>query len=56
VAGWASVSEEARTAPGNRPIWDVVEAWLRQQGGHVAVRRPNMPELVGTAGNAGLAP
>ena len=55
VAGWASVSEEARTAPGNQPIWDVVEAWLRQQGGRVATRRPNTPALVGMAGNAGLA-
>jgi sulfur-oxidizing protein SoxB len=55
VAGWASVSEEARSAPGNQPVWEVVEAWLRQQGGRVATRRPNTPALVGMAGNAGLA-
>ncbi|MFI4930284.1 MAG: thiosulfohydrolase SoxB, partial [Burkholderiales bacterium] len=34
VAGWASVSEEARTAPGGKPVWEVVEAWLRNQSGH----------------------
>ena len=28
VAGWASVSEEARSAPGSTPVWEVVEAWL----------------------------
>ena len=33
VAGWASVSEEARSAPGSRPVWDLVEAWLRHQRG-----------------------
>ncbi len=55
VAGWASVSEEARTAPGGKPVWEVVEAWLRKQSGHVRTRRPNTPTLVGVAGNAGLA-
>jgi sulfur-oxidizing protein SoxB len=55
VAGWASVSEEARTAPDGKPVWEVVEAWLRKQSGHVRTRRPNTPKLVGVAGNAGLA-
>jgi len=55
VAGWASVSEEARTADGSRPVWEVVEAWLRNQSGHLRARRPNTPKLVGVAGNAGLA-
>ncbi|HEY2977247.1 MAG TPA: thiosulfohydrolase SoxB, partial [Burkholderiaceae bacterium] len=55
VAGWASVSEEARTASGNQPVWEVVEAWLRNQSGHVGARRPNTPTLVGVAGNAGMA-
>jgi sulfur-oxidizing protein SoxB len=54
VAGWASVSEEARTAPGGKPVWEVVEAWLRNQSGHVGTRRPNTPKLVGVTGNAGL--
>jgi S-sulfosulfanyl-L-cysteine sulfohydrolase len=55
VAGWASVSEEARTAAGSQPVWEVVEAWLRNQGGPLGARQPNTPKLVGVAGNAGLA-
>jgi len=56
VAGWAPVAEEARDAPGTRPVWDVIEAYLRQQpGGRVAPRRINAPALRGVAGNAGLA-
>ena len=55
VAGWAPVSEEARRA-NPKPVWDVVEAWLKQQGGgRVKPRRINTPKLVGVAGNAGLA-
>jgi sulfur-oxidizing protein SoxB len=56
VAGWAPVAEAARTAPGNKPIWDVVETWLKSQpGGHVKARTINTPTLVGVAGNAGFA-
>ncbi|HSB99846.1 MAG TPA: thiosulfohydrolase SoxB, partial [Burkholderiaceae bacterium] len=55
VAGWAPVSEEARSAPGNQPVWEVVEAWLRGQGGRVKPRRINTPRLVGVSGNSGLA-
>jgi S-sulfosulfanyl-L-cysteine sulfohydrolase len=55
VAGWAPVSEEARHAPGVKPVWDVVEAWLKHQGGRVAPRRINTPKLLGMAGNAGIA-
>ncbi len=55
VAGWAPVSEEARRA-NPKPVWDVVEVWLKQQGGgRVKPRRINTPKLVGVAGNAGLA-
>jgi sulfur-oxidizing protein SoxB len=55
VAGWAPVAEAARTAPGTRPIWDVVEAWLKSQpGGRVAPRQLNSPALAGVAGNPGL--
>jgi len=54
VAGWASVSEEARAAA-RQPVWDVVEAWLRRQPGRVASQPINTPGLVGVAGNAGLA-
>jgi sulfur-oxidizing protein SoxB len=34
VAGWAPVAEAARNAPGNKPIWDVVETWLKSQPEH----------------------
>jgi sulfur-oxidizing protein SoxB len=54
VAGWAPVSEEARRSS-PKPVWDVVEAWLRQQGGRVKPRRINTPVLNGVQGNAGLA-
>jgi sulfur-oxidizing protein SoxB len=55
VAGWAPVAEEARNAPG-KPIWDVVETWLKAQGGHVRPRSLNRPTLVGTEGNPGMEP
>jgi sulfur-oxidizing protein SoxB len=56
VAGWAPVSEEARRAPGVKPVWDVVEAWLKGRAtGRVSPRRVNAPLLVGVDGNAGLA-
>jgi len=55
VAGWASVSEEARSAAGNKPVWDVIETWLRHQSGRVGARQLNTPKLVGVAGNEGLA-
>jgi len=57
VAGWAPVAEEARSAPGSQPVWDVVERWLKSQpGGHVKPRRINTPALRGVAGNAGMLP
>ena len=55
VAGWAPVAEEARTAPGNKPVWDVVEGWLKAQGGRVKPRTVNTPKLVGMVGNPGIA-
>jgi S-sulfosulfanyl-L-cysteine sulfohydrolase len=55
VAGWAPVAEEARTAPGNKPVWDVVEGWLKAQGGRVKPRQINTPKLVGMTGNPGIA-
>jgi len=55
VAGWAPVAEAARTA-GNKPIWDVVETWLKAQpDGHIKTRTINTPTLIGMAGNSGLA-
>jgi len=55
VAGWAPVAEEARSA-GNKPVWDVLETWLKaQSGGRIKPRRINTPKLIGTQGNPGLA-
>lgn len=54
VAGWAPVAEDAARAPGVKPVWDVVESWLKAQGGRVSPRRVNSPRLVGVAGNPGL--
>ena len=55
VAGWAPVAEEAKNAPGVKPVWDVVETWLKAQGGRVKPRRMNTPRLMGTQGNPGVA-
>ena len=55
VAGWAPVSEEARQA-GNKPVWDVVETWLKARpAGRVSPRSVNTPRLVGVQGNPGIA-
>jgi len=55
VAGWAPVAEEASRA-GNKPVWEVVEAWLKARpGGRVTARKINTPKLMGVAGNPGLA-
>jgi sulfur-oxidizing protein SoxB len=55
VAGWAPVAEEAKSLPGVKPVWDVVETWLKGQGGRVKPRRINTPRLVGAKGNPGMA-
>jgi sulfur-oxidizing protein SoxB len=55
VAGWAPVAEEASKA-GNKPVWDVLESWLKgQSGGRVSARKINTPRLLGVQGNPGLA-
>ncbi|MFN9506045.1 MAG: thiosulfohydrolase SoxB [Rubrivivax sp.] len=55
VAGWAPVAEEAARA-GNKPVWDVVETWLKSRpNGRVTARKINTPRLVGMAGNPGIA-
>jgi S-sulfosulfanyl-L-cysteine sulfohydrolase len=56
VAGWAPVAEGAREASGGKPVWDLVESWLRSQPrGRVAPRRVAAPVLQGVAGNPGQA-
>ncbi len=52
VAGWAPVAEEAKTT-GNKPIWDLVEPWLKSKG-RVGQRKLNMPSLAGVTGNPGM--
>jgi S-sulfosulfanyl-L-cysteine sulfohydrolase len=55
VAGWAPVAEEARSA-GNKPVWELVETWLKARGGTVAPRKLNVPQLTGAVPNAGYLP
>jgi sulfur-oxidizing protein SoxB len=56
VAGWAPVSEEAAKAPGVKPVWELVESWLKSRpGGRVGPRRVNAPRLVGVEGDPGAA-
>ena len=51
----AAALEEAARA-GNKPVWDVVETWLKSRpNGRVTARKINTPRLVGMAGNPGLA-
>ena len=54
VAGWAPVSEEAKNA-GGKPIWDVVEPWLKSKG-RIGPRKLNTPALADVKGNPGIAP
>jgi sulfur-oxidizing protein SoxB len=53
VAGWAPVAEEAARA-GNKPVWEVVETWLKANP-RVSTRRINTPKIAGMAGNPGIA-
>jgi len=54
VAGWAPVAEEASKA-GHKPVWDVVETWLKARPGQrVSARKINTPKLVGVQGNPGM--
>ena len=55
VAGWAPVAEEARTLPGTKPVWELVESWFKAQSGRVKPRTLNTPRLLGMQGNPGLA-
>jgi sulfur-oxidizing protein SoxB len=53
VAGWAPVSEDARSA-GGEPIWEVAARYLRRQK-LVRSRPPNVPLVKGVADNPGFA-
>ncbi|MEO8303774.1 MAG: thiosulfohydrolase SoxB [Betaproteobacteria bacterium] len=53
VAGWAPVSEDARTA-GGEPIWDVMARYLRAQKS-IRPLKLNLPVVEGMAGNPGMA-
>jgi sulfur-oxidizing protein SoxB len=55
VAGWAPVAEEASKA-GNKPVWELVEQWLKAQGGVVKARKVNLPQITGGVPNPGYAP
>jgi sulfur-oxidizing protein SoxB len=54
VAGWAPVAEEAKSQ-NLKPVWEVVEQWLKASGGKVKVRKPNVPKLEGVLPNPGFA-
>ena len=55
VAGWAPVAEEASKQ--NLPmVWDLVEKWLKAQGGRVKPRQLNAPTITGGLPNPGYAP
>jgi sulfur-oxidizing protein SoxB len=54
VAGWAPVAEEARRA-GHKQVWEIVEQWLKAQGGRVRTRALNTPRLIGALPNPGHA-
>ena len=54
VGGWAPVAEGVAGQPQGEPIWDVVEAYLRDKK-VVKPRQLNAPKLIDMAGNPGLA-
>jgi sulfur-oxidizing protein SoxB len=45
------VSEEAKQT-GGKPIWDLVEPWLKAKG-RIPVRQLNLPQVAGLDGNPG---
>ena len=54
VAGWAPVAEEASRQ--NLPmVWELVEQWLKAQGGIIKTPRLNTPAVRGGLPNAGYA-
>ncbi len=53
VAGWAPVAQASKNA--GPPVWEVVESYLKSKKVIQPVK-PNTPQLLGVAGNTGLAP
>ena len=53
VAGWAPVAQASKNA--GPPVWEVVESYLKAKKVIQPVK-PNTPQLLGVAGNTGLAP
>ncbi len=53
VAGWASVSEEARQS-GGEAVWELMARYLRGQK-TIRAKALNLPTLVGTSDNPGMA-
>ena len=54
VAGWAPVAEEAKSQ-NLKPVWEIVEHWLKASGGKVSTRKLNSPKLEGVLPNPGFA-
>ena len=54
VAGWAPVAEEAKSQ-NLKPVWEIVEQWLKASGGKVSTRKLNSPKLEGVLPNPGFA-
>ncbi len=54
VAGWAPVAESARSQQLTM-VWDVVEQWLRAQGGRIPTRQLQTPRIAGGLPNPGVA-
>ena len=50
VGGWASVADDVQ----GRPIWDVVETWLRSRR-RVPPSDPYQPRVLGVEGNPGIS-
>jgi sulfur-oxidizing protein SoxB len=46
------VAEEARNQ-GNKQVWEVVETWLKAQGGRIKPRQLNTPKIMGALPNKG---
>jgi sulfur-oxidizing protein SoxB len=53
VAGWAPVAEAAR-AQKLPMVWEVVEQWLRAQGGRIKPRQLQSPRITGGLPNPGV--